>query len=202
MNFYLGVTNNEWFDFLRQRNREDVNFWQPGGNLAFKRLSRWEPFLFKLKSPRNLIGGIAFFSSHSFLPLSMAWEVFGERNGCQSFQRFKKMILDNRIQKNNPNPTIGCIILTNPIFFDQKDWLPVPIDWALSIQQGKTYSTETEIGNGFWQRINILIQKYLYAAPVEEKKSTHFRRYRITTIRKISFNQSKIRTRRLQNFSN
>ncbi len=169
MNFYLGVTNNDRYDFLRQRKPEEVNFWQPGGNLAFKRLSRWEPFLFKLKSPRNLVGGLAFFSSHSFLPLSMAWLVFGEENGCESSQRFQKMILDNRIEKNNPNPTIGCIILTNPIFFDQKNWLNVPIDWTPSIQQGKTYSTQTEIGNEYWQRVNFLIQKYLPAVPVEEK---------------------------------
>lgn len=169
MNFYLGVTNNEWYDFLRQRKPEDVNFWQPGGNLTFRRLSRGEPFLFKLKSPRNVVAGLAFFSSHSFLPISMAWEVFGERNGCQSSERFQKMILNNRIQKDNLNPTIGCIILTNPIFFDREDWLNIPFDWAPSIQQGKTYTTETEVGNEYWQRINFLIQKYLVAPSLEEK---------------------------------
>jgi putative restriction endonuclease len=82
MRFYLGVTDNGWYSFLAGENREDVNFWQPGGNAGFKAIPQGAPFLFKLKSPINAIGGIGFFSSHTFLPISVAWEVFGRGNGC------------------------------------------------------------------------------------------------------------------------
>lgn len=61
MKFYLGVTDNQWFDYLSRINPEDINFWQPGGTVHFKVLQPGAPFLFKLKSPLNAIGGIGFF---------------------------------------------------------------------------------------------------------------------------------------------
>lgn len=169
MKFYLGVTDNNWYNFLSQQNREDVNFWQPGGNATFKVLTSGSPFLFKLKSPLNAIGGIGFFSSHTFLPISIAWDAFGKGNGCNSIQNLQKMILQYRQDKINPNPTIGCIVLTNPIFFKKEDWIAVPEDWSTSIVQGKSYSTDTEIGQSLWARVEQLLQKYLYQVPDEEK---------------------------------
>jgi len=44
-------------------NPEDINFWQPGGASSFKVLERGAPFLFKLKSPINAIGGVDFYAS-------------------------------------------------------------------------------------------------------------------------------------------
>jgi putative restriction endonuclease len=54
MRFYLGVTDNSWYSFLAAENREDVNFWKPGGVAAFKAIPQGFPFLFKLKSPYNV----------------------------------------------------------------------------------------------------------------------------------------------------
>lgn len=169
MKFYLGVTDINWYTYLSQQNREDVNFWQPGGNLAFRVLTTGEPFLFKLKSPINAIAGAGFFSSHTFLPLSMAWDVFENGNGCNSLDELQRMILPLRKDRSNPNPTIGCIVLTNPIFFRKEDWVSVPVDWKPSTQQGKSYLSEGEIGGRTWQKIERLIQKYLPAAPVEKE---------------------------------
>lgn len=166
MKFYLGVTDIHWYTFLSRIQRDDVNFWQPGGHLTFRVLQTGEPFLFKLKSPLNSIAGIGFFSSHTFLPLSLAWEVFGEGNGCNSFEGLQHMILPLRKDKSNPNPTIGCIVLTNPIFFDREDWITVPEDWKPSTQQGKSYSIETEIGRDTWEKIVVLLQKYLAGSPI------------------------------------
>lgn len=170
MRFYLGITDINWYNFLAQQVREDINFWQPGGNVAFKALSIGEPFLFKLKSPINAIGGIGFFSSHTFLLLSLAWDVFGNGNGCNSLSELQKMILPLRKDKSSPNPTIGCIVLTNPIFFRKEDWVTVPEDWSPSTQQGKIYSIDTEIGRKTWSIIESTLQKYLYAVS-EEKES-------------------------------
>jgi putative restriction endonuclease len=117
MRFYLGVTDNSWYNYLSKISPEDINFWQPGGNATFKILQQGEPFLFKLKSPYNSIGGVGFFSSQTFFPINMAWEVFENRNGCNSFIELKQMILQYRSDKGNSNPIIGCIVLTNPIFF-------------------------------------------------------------------------------------
>lgn len=169
MKFYLGVTDNSWYNFLARQNREDVNFWQPGGNSSFKILSPGAPFLFKLKSPVNALAGIGFFSSHTFLPISIAWDVFGIRNGCNSLKELQNMIMPLRKKNSDFNPQIGCIILTNPIFFKKEDWIEVPEDWSKNIVQGKSYSTETSIGKTLWNKIESLLERYLYNITEEVK---------------------------------
>lgn len=161
MKFYLGVTDIDWFNYLRNMNPEDVNFWQPGGTLNFRALRPGAPFLFKLKHPINAIGGVGFFSAHSFLPISVAWDTFGNRNGCETYTEFKRKILNYRVNKTDVNPQIGCIVLTNPIFFNREDWIPTPENWAKSIVQGKAYSTEDEIGKDLWNRTELLLERYM-----------------------------------------
>lgn len=77
-------------------------------------------FSFQTKKSDNKIGGVGFFSSQTFLPINIAWDVFEERNGCESFDRLKQMILQYRMDKENLNSTIGCIILTNPSSLGKK----------------------------------------------------------------------------------
>ncbi|HWZ02477.1 MAG TPA: HNH endonuclease [Mucilaginibacter sp.] len=161
MKFYLGVTDNSWYNYLSNINPEDVNFWQPGGNVNFKSLQPGAPFFFKLKYPLDVIGGVGFFSSHTFLPISVAWETFGDRNGCANYDEFKRKILNYRINKTDFNPQIGCIVLTNPIFFKQEDWIKTPENWSKSIVQGKAYTTEEEIGRRIWDQAELLLEKYL-----------------------------------------
>ena len=171
MKFYLGVTDNNWYKYLSRINPEDINFWQPSGTVNFKVLQAGAPFLFKLKSPLNVIGGIGFFSSHTFLPISIAWDTFRNRNGCDTFDEFSRMILNYRTDKFNINPTIGCIVLTNPIFFKQEDWIETPTDWGKSIVQGKSYDSNDVIGSYIWTKIEKLLEKYLYISPIDEGKS-------------------------------
>jgi putative restriction endonuclease len=59
--FYLGVTDTDWYRFLRDNKTEDVNFWQPGGSRQFSAVPMGAPFLFKLKAPLDAIGGLGFF---------------------------------------------------------------------------------------------------------------------------------------------
>ncbi len=171
MKFYIGTTDYNWFNYLSSIQPEDVNFWQPGGKTNFKILAPGAPFLFKLKKPYNTIAGLGFFSSHTFLPLSIAWETFQNRNGCESFEELRKMISAYRSEWWDINPTIGCIVLTNPVFFDRRDWLPAPENWAKSIVQGKSYSTNDNIGQHIWKKIEELLLKYLTKSPAEEEKT-------------------------------
>jgi len=162
MKFYIGVTDTKWFNYLSQNNQEDVNFWQPGGKAAFKVIPSGAPFLFKLKSPLNAIGGVGFFSSHSILPISIAWEIFGNRNGSETPEEFFNNILRIRGFRNSlkENPNIGCIVLTNPIFFKKEDWIAIPSNWSSSIVQGKSYSTDEPIGFDLWHKVEALLPKY------------------------------------------
>jgi len=115
---YIGVTDNDWFDFLaHQPEIDEVNFWQPGGRSQFKSLQPGEPFLFKLHSPLNYITGGGFFAHHTIIPVSMAWQAFGEKNGASSYLKMRRLIERNRHQPPSfEDYHIGCIILTQPFF--------------------------------------------------------------------------------------
>ena len=57
MKFYVGVTDNEWFNYLKRLQPDELNFWRPGGGTTFQVIDQGEPFLFKLHSPQNYIAG-------------------------------------------------------------------------------------------------------------------------------------------------
>lgn len=167
MKYYIGNTDYHWFDFLRNLYPapDDINFWQPGGTSSFKVLKdQGAPFLLRLKSPINKVAGIGFFASHSILPINYAWEVFGNKNGVGTYVDLRKKINSYRHSYDlNDNPNIGCIILSNPIFLDEKDWIDVPDNWSNSIVQGKSYDTDDiiGIGNSYWERrVSPIICKY------------------------------------------
>lgn len=170
MRYYLGATDWRWFNYLSRRAPEDVNFWRPGGNTAFRTLSPGEPFLLKLKKPHNAIGGIGFFTAQSQLPLSLAWDTFETRNGFDSLDEFRRSIQQYRGDKEH-NPTIGCIALSNPIFFQKEDWIAAPATWSNSIVQGKTYSTTDNIGLALWQQVEATTARYLAAVPIADEAS-------------------------------
>jgi len=118
-----------WFDFLSRRPEiDEVNFWQPGGKSQFRSLSPGELFLFKLHAPFNYIAGGGFFVHSSKLPVSLAWEAFGEKNGASSYLEMRRLIEKHRSSANPfEDYEIGCIILCQPFFFKREDWIPVPL---------------------------------------------------------------------------
>lgn len=175
MKIYLGVTDIDWYQYLSglQPPPEDINFWQPGGTQGFKVLGAGEPFLFKLKAPHNAIGGLGFFTSYSRLPLSVAWETFLDQNGCRSFEVFRKKIMTyrQRFGKSETNPVIGCIVLTNPIFFRKEDWISVPASWSGSIVQGKSYADQEREGKALFDKVYSTLRQYRWMEREVEKKS-------------------------------
>ncbi len=173
LKFYIGNTDKQWFDFLREKSPDDVNFWQPGGKLKFQAIPSGAPFLFKLKNPINKIAGLGFYVSHSLLPIEFAWEVFLGKNGVESLENFNRKVGSYRTAGNSllSNPNIGCIILTNPIFFAEADWVDLPIDWSPNIVQGKTYNNESRIGKQLWDMIENRIIKYNFLATQPETQS-------------------------------
>jgi putative restriction endonuclease len=161
MNFYLAVTDNNWFKFLSDRSPDEINFWQPGGNTVFKATDPGAPFLFKLHSPYNYIVGGGFFVRHSFLPLSLAWDAFGEKNGTPDYSTLRTAIQKYRSKegKTELDPIIGNIILGNPFFFPESDWIDVSDFWPKNITQGKTFNTEAEIGSRIWWQVSERINR-------------------------------------------
>lgn len=170
MKYFIGNTDLEWYQYLKELDPEDINFWQPSGKLNFKAIEPGSPFLLKLKFPINKIAGIGFFSSHSILPIDFAWETFQNRNGCESKQIFFNKIASYRDHKNpiEKNRNVGCIVLTDPVFFDEEDWLSPPTNWSKNIVQGKTFSTEEAIGRSFWRMIEDILMKYVHFQEVND----------------------------------
>src|SRR6266403_308921 len=88
MKFWVGVTDKAWFDRLRAKAPDEVNFWQPSASF----LEPGSPFLFKLHSPDNYIAGGGFFVRFSALPARLAWEAFGEKNGVSDYAALKRRV--------------------------------------------------------------------------------------------------------------
>jgi putative restriction endonuclease len=137
----VGVTDNRWASFLRdRRDLTEANFWQPSPH-GFKALSAGEPFLFKTKDPRKyrnvdipgyaLVGG-GFFDEYVELRVSEAWMIWGAANGVADEAELMTRALSYRARDNqvDPDPTIGCIILRNLFFAERGHELPEPPGWA------------------------------------------------------------------------
>lgn len=158
MKLYIGVTDNDWYRYLsRLPNVDEVNFWQPGGSHVFKALKPGELFLFKLKKPYNHVAGGGFFTHSSLLPVSLAWEAFGEKNGAATFQEMRQKIAGLRTEGVEPYEDfqIGCILLQQPFFLPQAEWLPVPSDFHRSLMQGKGFDTDSGTGKDLWDVIQM-----------------------------------------------
>lgn len=172
MKFYLGNTDLQWFNYLSKISPEDVNFWQPGGKSNFKFLPQGAPFLFKLKKPYHAIGGVGFFTSQTFLPVNMAWEIFKERNGCETLNDFRRSILSYRNDKQDFNPIIGCLVLTSPIFFNPEDWIPVEQYMGKTgIVQGKGFDSNEYVGKELWSKIEHTMESYVNGLPMSSESS-------------------------------
>ncbi|HER41092.1 MAG TPA: HNH endonuclease [Salinimicrobium catena] len=171
MKFFVGVTDNRWYQFLAERGPDEVNFWRPGGKGHFRAIEPGALFLFKLHSPLNFIAGGGYFLRHSILPLSLAWQAFGEKNGAPDFKTFYQMISNLR-KDGMRDPMIGCTILTEPFFFPRDEWIPIPPDWSPNIVQGKTYSTEENPGRGLWNEVGEKIQRQTYLNSISQDSVT------------------------------
>lgn len=138
MKLYVGITDSEWFRYLRSTHADEMNFWRPRATSQFKALEPGELFLFKSKYPYHRIIGGAFFVRHTTLSLDLAWKAFGTANGTDSLEKLRRMIQGHR-KDNDLNPTIGCTILTQPFYLDDNATIDPPSDWSGNIVSGKSY---------------------------------------------------------------
>jgi RNA-directed DNA polymerase len=152
MKFWVGVTDNRWYGYLAERQPDEVNFWRPKSTAQFRAIEPGGLFLFKLHAPLNYIAGGGFFLQHSVLPLSLAWEAFGDKNGADDFTTFREHIWSIR-RDRVPDPHIGCTILVEPFFWKREHWINVPEDWSRNLVQGRTYSTDNAIGARLWKQL-------------------------------------------------
>jgi putative restriction endonuclease len=170
MRAYVGITDRDWFECLRRIPKlDEVNFWQPSGNREFKAIRPGELFLFKLHSPDNFIVGGGIFVHFSLLPISLAWESFGVANGANSLPEMHNRVAKYRNQADlrTTNYIIGNIIIEQPFFLSENQWIPISSDFKSNIVQGKTYDLTIEPGLSILNQLKISSNK---PQMVEENK--------------------------------
>jgi putative restriction endonuclease len=159
MRGFIGNTDPDWHALLLARQRanlpfEEVNFWKPSEVANFKALQPGEPFLFRLKSPDNAVGGVGFFERFSVLPVWLAWDTFGSANGVRSLAEFEARLREIRARNHieaRGELRIGCILLVDPVFFGRDDWVRLPDDWKARTVSGKTYDLAVGEGARVWR---------------------------------------------------
>jgi putative restriction endonuclease len=159
MRLFVAITDSDWFSYLSTSAPPDeVNFWQPSGNVRFRALQPGEPFLFKLHRPNDFIVGGGFFSHSTILPVSLAWESFDIKNGAHTEQEMRTRV--EHYRRVPPSPIedyeVGCVLLQAPFFFRREDWIAVP-DWSRNIVRGKGFESEVEPGKSLWTRVQALL---------------------------------------------
>lgn len=156
LNYWVGVTDRQWFDFHYTNKTKEVNFWAPGGERSFGAIEEGGLFLFKLKSPVNKIVGGGWFVKSTVLPLELAWKVYAKGNGADNLSTFRDSITKMRSRMNkttSPNESIGCTLLTECFWLPEDQWINQPADWSPNIVQGKTYSSVEGEGLNLWKEV-------------------------------------------------
>jgi putative restriction endonuclease len=174
---FVALTDGDWFSFLSSLHGiDEVNFWQPSGGRAFRVLEPGEPLLFKLHAPYNAIAGGGFFAGHSVVPASLAWESFGEKNGATSFPLMMERIERYVRHPVGPDHPVGCILLEQPFFWTEDQWIQQPDDWKSNIVSGKTYDLAMPpIGSKLWEQVQFrLITKELEFEEISVSSSSMF----------------------------
>ena len=89
------------------------------------------------------------------LPLRLAWQAFGEANGVHSQAEMRTRIAKYRRQPIGPDddPYIGCILLEEPFFLQEADWIPAPPDFSPNIVAGKGYGLDTDAGAAIYRQV-------------------------------------------------
>jgi putative restriction endonuclease len=150
----IAVTDYGWYEFLRTRTLSEVNFWTPSDRRSFN-APEFAPFFFKLKAPHNAIGGFGYFARWSSLPDWLAWECFGEGNGCSSLGELRDRIETIRrrigfVPSEGAN-NIGCILIVQPTFFPPEMWVPQPTDRPARTVTNKSYDLTKGEGRRVWE---------------------------------------------------
>lgn len=101
-----------------------------------------------------MICGYAFFARYSVLPDWLAWATFGEANGTASFRELRERILmirqRIRFRGAATTPELGCILLVQPVFFEERDWVSPPANWPVRTQSYIGYDLTSGEGARIW----------------------------------------------------
>jgi putative restriction endonuclease len=150
MRGYVATTDYSWFTFLRARQPlDEVNFWQPSAHGFNARPGT--PFFFKLKAPHYAIGGVGVFARYEAATPKLAWEAFGQKNGTATFDEMRSRIEAYAKARAQTGHRIGCIMVSQPVFFADEDLVEQPRDWKKNVVSGAGYELAEGEGRRIWE---------------------------------------------------
>jgi putative restriction endonuclease len=86
------------------------------------------------------------------MPLTIAWETFGEANGVISYGDMLRRV--GGLRRETPaDDNVGCVVLSNVMLLDRPDWIPAPADWHPNIVRGATYDLAVGEGARVWDQL-------------------------------------------------
>jgi putative restriction endonuclease len=139
----------------------------------FAAIQRGDPFFFELKSPVNAVGGFGFFERFERSPLSAAWEAFGEDNGAPDLATLNAQVRGYRSPTGGdrlPTYEIGCIMISQPVFFDEPHFVQRAADWQIQGVIGGTFDAAVGEGRRVWEecRLRAQVEGWHLASPAAE----------------------------------
>lgn len=151
MRGYVATTDFDWFTFLRALapQPDEVNFWQPSAH-GFN-APPGTPLFFKLKSPHNAISGFGVFARYEPATPKLAWEAFGAKNGAPTLAAMAARIAAYAHGAAGPAHRIGCIMVAEPLFLADDDWIEQPRDWKRNVVSGASYDLTAGEGRRVWE---------------------------------------------------
>jgi putative restriction endonuclease len=97
--------------------------------------------------------GGGFFIQWVQLPVAVAWEAMGEKNGAASLEEMRTRVESYR--RGEPTvhgDDIGCLLLSAPFFLPERSWVPLP-DWKRGTQVDKGYRLDVDPGRSIWEQV-------------------------------------------------
>lgn len=142
---FIANTDFGWFSHFLHRAEppDEVDFWQPSPH-GFKAIPSGAPFFFRLGAPQKAIAGFGFFVRYERVPVWLAWESFGELNGTDTFAEMTARIEAIRRRTGSAllarpqDYEVGCIMISQPVFFPRDEWVAEYAEWRPRTQSGKT----------------------------------------------------------------
>ena len=123
---YIAHTHRVWFDFLSRYAQDgrldEVNFWFPNAQRPPRGFADGDPVFFRLGAPDRKISGYGFFASFQLLPLDLAWETFGYRNGAEDRSSFYALL--GRFDAEDLRRPVACMVLLDAHFWPDHRWIP------------------------------------------------------------------------------
>lgn len=79
-------------------------------------------------------------------------------NGTPTLEEMKRRIKKYRREPVDLNSQIGCIVLGQPFFFDESQWIPAPEEFRPNIVQGKTFEADSPTARLLWAQVSERLQ--------------------------------------------